>query len=121
MITVAKKKLAVCALIAGILTTSCEKLPEIQFDDILLVVSSKPEYEVVMGMKESVYVVDGKFQDLVEGECIDFHKNKSIFSIGQLLVKNPILKSGRAVVAARRQQLLFKKHRSSLYDPNLSL
>ena len=110
------KKLAPLILAVGILITSCKQITgEIHFNDVILFNKTTPDCGVVMGLT-TVYVVYGKYQGLVSGECVNLHKEIKRYSIKDLLTSYPQFKNAQSIEACNKQQEFFKKEGSYLYD-----
>ena len=115
-----RKMLGLCLSFAVILSISGCKGPEMVFDDKILMVSQRPQYEVALG-KRVFYVLAGKYKGLGPGAAVDLYGNIYTFSIGELLKRNPSLKTERNLKEALSQQVEFKRKHSRLYDPRLEL
>jgi hypothetical protein len=110
----------VLILSSSLLLSSCGDIDEVKFNDKILIASRQEAYEVAVG-RGTFYVLAGTYKRIPPGFCSDLDGNLSIFSIGELLRRNPSLLTLRSRREALKQQVEFKRRHSILYDPDLEI
>jgi hypothetical protein len=123
-IAVKRSLLALAVLCTSLCIVACssDSCPDIVVDDTIFFYKLEKEYGAALG-KKTVYILYGKYKGMKAGRCITLGEMKPVhtFSIAEMLRKNQVLINPQSLDAAKRQQIEFKKRKSSLYDPGLVL